>query len=85
MAKKEKIHDKDDNTLPLRVKQRKVTKRLGANFRVRCGCCKETLVVLPPPSNASDTNFEIGGVMGTKSQWQQFFGRLLDMELKEAK
>jgi len=84
MPKIEKIRDEDEHSPPLRVTQRKARGKRAASFRVGCGCCNEGLVIFPP-SQEGDPYIEIGGVSGTKSQWQQIFGRLLGMEPKATK
>ena len=78
MAKIQKIRGAGDHTLPLRMTQRKVTGKKGASFRIGCGCCTQGLVIFPPPSPPDDS-IEINGVMGSRDQWQQVFGPLLNM------
>jgi hypothetical protein len=84
MEKVAKIHDEAGHSPPLRITQRKAKGKKAASFRVGCGCCNEGLVIFPSSDDPRDTLIEINGVMGSRSQWQQIFGRLLEMEPKSA-
>lgn len=82
MPKVEKIEDprpQVGGVLPLWLTRRRGSPSKSPSIRVRCGCCKEHLIIFHD-GRVEDTHaetLEINGVMGTICQWRQVLGPLL--------
>jgi len=66
--------------LPLRVTERKGTKKRMARIRVKCGCCDEFVDIEHEKGTCDDPRTEmigINGVNGTKGQWRKILLPLL--------
>ncbi len=85
MTKIERVQGTSLLVAPLRITRRKAKGTKAASFRVGCGCCNAGLVIFPSTGDPEDMLIEINGVIGSKSQWQQIFGPLLDMKPKTAR
>lgn len=83
----------EETWAPFRVTRRKgvvatrVNKKrnLGPSLRIRCGCCKEAIVIhheAEPSGNHHQDTLEIEGVYGTVHQWRKVLLPLLGIDPK---
>jgi len=88
MVKVIKIGSELDSPLPLRVYRRKKRGKKEPSLRVKCGDCEEAIVIYysdEPTGDPQVDTFEINGVMGKVSQWEELFKLMKEPQrLREA-
>jgi len=85
MPKTEHVTGSKENSHSLRVKRYPASKKKSPRIRVKCGCCKETLVICPEDASSGNPDadlLEIGGVMAAVDQWRKILLPLLSIETR---